>query len=159
MGEISGDGTAVQGLGGASGYGETALARGDEGFVQGDISAVFEDGIVIDGVTYAGNDLFISTDGFVTFGSGVASLPADPASLTMPFLAPFMADIDTRLDGEGAESGQIWLDVDTVQDCVTITWEDVGFYRRNATFTNTFQLQLFDRGNGSMDVVFRYDSI
>ena len=159
MGEISGDGTAVQGLGGASGYGETALPRGDEGFVQVDISAVFEDGIVIDGVTYGGQDLFISTDGFVTFGSGVASLPDDPASLTMPFIAPFMADIDTRLDGEGTESGQIWLDVDTGQDCVTITWEDVGFYRRNATYTNTFQLQLFDRGNGSMDVVFRYDSI
>lgn len=159
MGEITGDGTAVRGLGGPQGYGETAIPRGDEGFQQVDVSAVFEDGFEIDGVIYDGDALFISTDGFVTFGSGVASLPSNPANLTVPFIAPFMADIDTRLDGEGAESGQIWLDVDEANDCVTITWDDVGFYRRNASLTNTFQLQLFDRGNGAMDVVFRYDSI
>ncbi len=159
MGDITGDGSAVSGLGGPKGYGETALPRGDEGFAQVDVSAVFEDGFVIDGVSYAGDDLYISTDGFVTFGSGAAALPSDPADLTMPFLAPFMADIDTRLDGEGTESGQIWMDVDTAADCVTITWDDVGFYRRNASLTNTFQLQLFDRGNGAMDVVFRYDSV
>ncbi len=159
MGEITGDGTAVTGLGGPMGYGETALPRGDDGFVQVDVSAVFEQGFVIDDVTYGGDDLYISTDGFVTFGTGVSAMPTDPSSLTMPFIAPFMADIDTRLDAEGAESGQIWLDVDTVQDCVTITWDDVGFYRRDAATTNTFQLQLFDRGQGAMDVVFRYDSI
>lgn len=159
MGDITGDGSAVSGLGGPKGYGETALARGDEGYAQVDVSAVFEDGFVIDGVTYDGDALFISTDGFVTFGSGVASLPSNPANLNVPFIAPFMADIDTRLDGEGSESGQVWMDVDTANDCVTITWDDVGFYRRNASLTNTFQLQLFDRGDGAMDVVFRYDSI
>ncbi len=159
MGEITGDGTAVNGLGGPSGFGETALPRGDEGFAQVDVSAVFEDGFVIDGVSYGADDLFISTDGFITFGTGVSAMPSNPSSLPMPFIAPFMADIDTRIDGEGTESGQVWVDIDTAQDCVTITWEDVGFYRRNATYTNTFQLQLFDRGNGAMDVVFRYDSI
>lgn len=159
MGDITGDGTAVSGLGGPEGYGEVALPRGDTGFAQVDVSAVFEDGFIIDGVAYDGDELFISTDGFVTFGTGVDALPGNPASLTMPVIAPFMADIDTRLDGEGAESGQIWLDVDTVNDCVTITWDDVGFYRRNATFTNTFQVQLYDLGDGTMDVVFRYDSI
>ena len=159
MGEISGDGTAVTGLGGPKGYGETALPRGDDGFVPVDVSAVFEDGFLLGGETYGGDELFISTDGFVTFGTGVSQVPDDPGTLTMPFIGPFMADVDTRLDGEGPESGQIWLDVDTVQDCVTITWEEVGFYRRDASLTNTFQLQLFDRGGGAMDVVFRYDSI
>lgn len=159
MTTVTGDGTAQTGLGGPSGFGETALPRGDEGFVQVDVSAVFESGFAIGGTTYGGDALFISTDGFVTFGSGVATLPDDPASLTMPFIAPFMADVDTRIDGEAPESGQTWLDVDTTTDCVTITWEDVGFYRRNATLTNTFQLQLYDAGGGSMDVVFRYESI
>ena len=159
MAEITGDGTATSGLGGPQGYGETAVPRGDEGYAAVDVSAVFQDGFVIGGVTYGGDELFISTDGFVTFGSGVAVLPSNPANLTVPFIAPFMADIDTRLDGEGAESGQVWMDVDTITDCVTITWDDVGFYRRNASLTNTFQLQLYDRGNGSMDVVFRYDSV
>lgn len=159
MGEITGDGTAVDTLGGPSGYGETALPRGDEGYVAIDVTAVFEDGIVIGEEVYLDGEVFVSTDGFITFGTGVAVLPDDPASLTVPFIAPFMADVDTRIDGEGAESGQIWLDIDTAADCITITWEDVGFYRRNATYTNTFQLQLYDVGNGAMDVVFRYESI
>jgi serralysin len=159
MGAVTGDGTAVRGLGGASGYGETALPRGDTGYAKVDVSAVFEKGFLLDGVTYHANELFISTDGFVTFGAGVDAMPNNAKNLTVPFIAPFMADVDTRLDGEGTESGQIWLDVDTAKDCVTITWEDVGFYRRNATYTNTFQLQLYDRGGGSMDVVFRYESI
>ena len=159
MGTITGNGTAVTGLGGPAGYGETALPRMDQGYMQVDVSAVFEDGFYIGGTVYSGDELFISTDGFITFGTGVAVAPTDPASLTCPFIAVFMADVDTRIDGEGAESGQIWLDVDTVNDCVTITWDDVGFYRRNATETDTFQIQLYDRGGGSMDVVFRYEDI
>ena len=92
MGTITGDGTAVTGLGGAAGYGETALARGDEGFVQVDVSAVFELGFALGGVLYSGEALFISTDGFVSFGAGVSALPANPATLEVPFLAAFMAD-------------------------------------------------------------------
>lgn len=159
MAEITGDGTPVQGLGGALGFGETALARGDEGFAQIDASAVFEAGLNLGDTVFAANALFVSTDGLITFGAGVSVLPSDPSALTMPFLAPFLADIDTRLDGEGAESGQIWVDVDSVQDCVTITWADVGFYRRNASATNSFQVQLFDLGGGAVDVVFRYGSV
>lgn len=159
MDEITGDGTAVDTLGGPSGYGEIALPRGDEGSVAIDVTAVFEDGIVVAGEVYGAGDVYVSTDGLITFGEGVAVLPDDLADLTMPFIAPFLADVDTRIDGEGAESGQIWLDIDTAADCITITWEDVGFYRRNATATNTFQVQLYDAGGGAMDVVIRYESI
>ena len=159
MGTISGDGTAVTGLGGADGYGETALPRGDDVYAQVDVSAVFESGFTLDGVHYDGSDLFISTDGFVTFGTGVSAAPANPANLTTPFLAIFMADVDTRIDGEAPDSGQIWVDVDPVADCVTITWEDVGFYRRDASETDTFQMQLYDRGGGAMDVVYRYENV
>ena len=159
MGTITGNGTAITGLGGVAGYGETAITRSDDGFTQVNVSAVFESGFDIGGTIYGGNQFYISTDGFVTFGGGVSGLPTNPATLTVPFLAIFMADVDTRLDGEGAESGQVWLDVDTVQDCVTITWDDVGFYRRNASETNTFQMQLFDRGAGTFDVVYRFEDI
>ena len=149
----------MTGLGGADGYGETALPRGDDTYAQVDVSAVFETGFTLDGVHYDADAFFISTDGFVTFGTGVSAAPATPSSLTTPFLAIFMADVDTRTDGEAPESGQIWVDVDPVADCVTITWEDVGFYRRDASETNTFQMQLYDRGGGSMDVVYRYENI
>lgn len=155
MGVITGNGTAIKGLGGAAGYGETALARGDDIVARVDVSAVFGAGFTLGGVNYSGNQLYISTDGLVSFGAGQAGIAAPAA----PYLAIFNADVDTRLDGEGAESGGVWLDVDTVQDCVTITWDQVGFYRRNASLTNTFQMQLFDRSDGNFDVVYRYQNI
>ena len=113
----------------------------------------------IGGVHYTGSDLYISTDGLISFGAAVSGVVSNPSTVTAPFFAIFNGDVDTRLDGEGAESGGIWLDVDTAQDCVTITWDHVGFYRRNATLTDTFQMQLFDRGGGAFDVVYRYQGI
>lgn len=159
MAQITGGGTAVTGLGGARGYGETMLARADEGSTRLDLSAVFENGFVLDGIAYPATDIYLCTDGILSFGAAITGLPKDPAALNLPFIAAFLADIDTRLDGEGGESGPIWLDIDAGADVVTITWDDVGFYRRNATLTNTFQLQLFDQGGGSFDVVLRYQSI
>jgi serralysin len=159
MGDITGNGTAVTGLGGAAGYGEVMLPRGDDTVAQVNVSAVFESGFSIGGAQYGADRLFISTDGLISFGTGFSGVAANASAIAAPFFAIFNADVDTRLDGEGAESGGIWLDVDTVQDCVTITWDHVGFYRRNATATNTFQMQLFDRGNGSFDVVYRYQDI
>ncbi len=159
MGEISGNGTAVTGLGGAAGYGETLLPRGDDSVAQVDVTAVFGAGFMLGTTHFDGTQLFVSTDGMVSFGAGFSGVAADPASIPAPFFAIFNGDVDTRLDGEGAESGGVWLDVDTVQDCITITWDHVGFYRRNASLTDTFQLQIFDRGGGSFDVVYRYQSI
>ena len=159
MGEVTGNGTAVTGLGGAKGFGEVELPRGDDVVANVDVSAVFESGFLLGGVHYDANALFISTDGLVSFGTGLSGVAANAEAMAAPFLAIFHADVDTRLDGEGAESGGVWLDVDTVQDCVTITWDHVGFYRRNATVTNTFQMQLFDRGNGGFEVVYRYQDI
>lgn len=160
MTAITGNGTAQTGLGGAAGYGELALTRADDGSYAIDTSAVFENGITLAGTAYAANALFVSLDGFLTFGAGAVGLPSDPATqLNTPFIAAFLADIDTRLDGEGAESGPVWVDIDPVADVVTITWQDVGFYRRNADLTNTFQIQLFDQGAQGVDVVLRYQSI
>ena len=159
MGDITGNGTAVTGLGGAAGFGEVSLPRGDDTVAQVNVAAVFDSGFLIGGVRYGADQLYISTDGLISFGTGFSGVAATASAIAAPFFAIFNADVDTRLDGEGAESGGIWLDIDMVQDCVTITWDDVGFYRRNATATNTFQIQLFDRGNGGFDVVYRYQDI
>ena len=156
---VSGNGTPVTGLGGVSGYGEITLARDDDGTHQVDVSAVFESGFVLGGVTYAATDLFVNTNGSVSFGAGIADVMLSLSDISAPFIAPFMADVDTRLDGEGPESGPIHVDVDSVADVVTITWDRVGFYRRDASLTNTFQLQLMDRGNGTFDIAIRYGDI
>lgn len=156
---VIGNGEPVSGLGGPLGYGEITLGRDDDGSHQIDLSAVFENGIVIDGVTYDARDVFVNTNGSISFGEGIGELPTDLSALLMPYLAVFMADVDTRIDGEGPESGQIYVDVDPVSDVVTITWVSVGFYRRDASLTNTFQVQLMDRGDGTFDLVYRYGDI
>lgn len=159
MPTILGDGTARTGLGGAQGFGEIMMAPSDDASLRVDVSAVFENGFAFGGTVQDAREFHVSTDGLVTFGAAPTGVQADLAALSLPFIAAFHADVDTRLDGEGAESGPVWIDVDPTADAVTITWADVGFYRRNATLTNTFQLQLFDLGNGGMDIVLRYQSI
>ncbi|KIC43928.1 nidogen-like domain-containing protein, partial [Tateyamaria sp. ANG-S1] len=157
---ISGDGTAQRDLGGARGFGETQVGRNDDGSLQADVSNVFENGLHFMGAHFNANALHLNTNGTVSFSSAYGEYPTDLNTLPdQPLIAPFWGDVDTRLDGEGAESGAIWLDVDPVADIVTITWDQVGVYRRNAEMTNTVQLQLFDRGGGDFDIVFRYEQI
>lgn len=159
MTAVTGDGNVVTGLGGAAGFGEIMLTRADDASLRVDTSAVFEDGFQFGAQHYSGNDLFVSTNGIVGFGAAITGVMGQLSAITPPFIAAFHADVDTRLDGEGAESGPIWVDVDPTQDIVTITWQEVGFYRRNASHTNTFQLQLYDQGEDGLSIVLRYDSI
>ncbi len=159
MTAVTGDGTAMGGLGGPAGFGETMLARADDGSLQIDGSAVFQDGIRLGSTTYAADQLFVSTNGLVSFGAAFSGVADGLEAIPMPFIAAFHADVDTRLDGEGAESGPVWVDVDPARDVVTITWQEVGFYRRDARLTNTFQLQLYDQGDAGFDIVLRYDSV
>ncbi|WP_371158185.1 calcium-binding protein [Jannaschia sp. 2305UL9-9] len=156
---ITGMGTAQTGLGGPRGFGETELPRADDGSLRLDLSAVFGAGLSMFGQTHAAGDVFLNANGTLSFGSAFGAYPTDDPLPDRTLIAPFWADMDTRLDGEGAESGGVWLDVDAGADVVTITWDGVGAYRRDATVANTVQLQLFDRGGGNLDVVFRYQSI
>ena len=121
MGQITGNGTAVTGLGGAAGYGELMISGLDEGSVQIDARAVFENGLTIGGVTYAADKLFVNVNGMLGIGGAISGLPIDLAAMTFPFIAPFKADVDIRLDGEGAESGPIWVDIEPINDVITKT--------------------------------------
>lgn len=159
MTEITGTGRAVSGLGGAAGFGEIMLSRADDASLRVDVGAVFEDGFQFGASHFDADKLFVSTDGLVSFGAATQGVQGTLADLATPFIAAFHADVDTRLDGEGAESGPVWVDIDPVGDVVTITWQEVGFYRRNASQTNTFQLQLYDQGADGMDIVLRYDTV
>ena len=158
--EITGNGTVVTGLGGARGFGETEIARSDDSSVQLSLGAVFGGGLNYLGRDYAADQLWLNTNGTLTFGARFAAYPtATNGTPGRDMIAPFWSDVDTRLDGEGFESGGVWVDVDAVGDVVTITWEAVGVYRRRADTPNTFQVQLFDRGGGDFDIVYRYDTI
>ena len=157
---VSGNGTAVTGLGGEQGYGETKLARSDDGSLNIDVSSIFESGFNFFDTAYLGNDFFVNTNGSVSFGTALEQYPTiENQASFYDIIAPFWADVDTRIDGEGPESGHVWVDLDDVSDTVTITWENVGSYRRNADQTNLFQLQLVDQGSGDFDIIIRYEQI
>ena len=156
---VTGNGTAVSGLGGPAGYGEIMLSRADDASLRVNVGAVFQDGFQFGATHYAANALYVSTNGLVSFGGAVNGVQSNLAGLNRPFIAAFHADVDTRLDGEGPESGPVWVDIDPVSDVVTITWQEVGFYRRNASHTNTFQMQLYDQGEDGIDIVLRYEAV
>lgn len=156
---VSGNGTAVTGLGGVSGYGEIMLSRADDASLRVNVGAVFENGFQFGAEHFAADELFVSTNGLISFGAAVNGVQASLAAITRPFIAAFHADVDTRLDGEGPESGPVWVDIDPAADVVTITWQDVGYYRRNASLTNTFQLQLYDLGADGIAIVLRYEEV
>ena len=156
---IEGDGTAIRGLGGPQGYGEMQVPRSDDGSLRVDMGAVFEDGLFHFGHRHAADRVFVNTNGTLSLGEAFGDYPKAAPGPLPDLIAPFWGDVDTRLDGEGAESGPIWVDVDPVADRVSVTWQAVGVYRRTADSPNTFQLQLIDRGAGDFDIVFRYQAI
>lgn len=53
----------------------------------------------------------------------------------------------------------VYRDIDTVNDRIVVTWDDVGYYSSQTDKLNAFQLILDDRGNGNFDITFRYEDI
>ena len=154
------NGTAITGLGGPADYGEIEVPRGDDSSLRLDLRTIFEDGFNYFGRSYGAQDLFVNTNGTLSFGGARLEYPTlSNNNMSRDMLAPFWGDVDTRLDGEGAESGSIWVDLDTARDTVTITWDKVGVYRRDATVANRFQVQLTDLGGGDFTILYRYESV
>ena len=81
--------TMNSGLGGAAGYGEqsfrTSTVSGnlDDGFVTVNVTSVFgAGGMNINGTNYT--SIFISSNGLITFASGVTSYTVSYTHLTLP---------------------------------------------------------------------------
>lgn len=152
-------------LGGTAGFGENSIARNDDGSFLLNITSVFENGINFYGTNYT--SLYINTNGNVTFGSAQSTYtPTGLAGATRPMIAAFFADVDTRggattpsAGGTSTGSNLIWYDLDTVNDVITITWDDVGYYNRKIDKLNAFQLQLIDLGSGEWTVRFIYENV
>lgn len=158
-GAVTGSGDLVTGLGGTAGFGESVLARGDDGYTSVSIGSLFGGGLNFYGTTWT--SLFVNMNGSVSFGNGLlAYSPNTIAYGSTPVIAPFWADIDTRSGAlQGQESGAVHVDFDWTNKVLTVTWDRVNSYDRNGTAQNSFQLQIFGRGGGDFDIVFRYDAI
>ncbi len=167
--QVRGDGTLVGGLGGARGFGEGTLDRQDDSpSAEVDIRSVFgSDGISFFGREFA--SVFVNNNGNVTFSAAQSTFTpfVITGATSNPIIAPFFADIDTRLpaDGSGepqppAGADQVFWDLDAAAKTFTVTWDSVGYYNAQTEKLNSFQLQLIDRGgSGDFDIVFRYQSM
>lgn len=147
-------GTPVTGNGTLVAAGGSALPTNDDGTSLVDMSAVFEEGLNFFGVEYDASQIYVNTNGNITFGSGLSQYtPSGISAGSLPIIAAFWADVDTRA------GSPVYVDVNAETDVVTITWENVGFYNQHAEPSNSFQMQLYDRGSGDFDIVFRYEDI
>ncbi len=83
--------------------------------------------------------LFINNNGNVTFGGGASAYSAAPLNSqnTRPMIAPFWSDLDTR--GGSAGAGVYYS---LTASKMVVTWNKMGFYSRNYSGLNTFQLVL-----------------
>jgi len=156
----------VNGLGGDAGFGENSLSRNDDGSRFIDLSGVFDAPLNFYGTEF--DSLYLNNNGNVTINRSQSTYT--PVVLTgntdNPIIAPFFADVDTRggpatptPGGNSTGSNRVFYDLDEVNGVFTATWDDVGFYSRDNSLLNAFQLSLSDRGNGDFDIEFRYEVI
>lgn len=107
-------------------------------------------------------ELYINNNGNVTFDNSLSTFtPFDLNSTTRQIIAPFFADVDTRVAGEPVTYGP-----GTFQGrpAFGVNWINVDYYfsSSNNTNRNSFQLILVNRsdtGAGNFDIVFNYDQI
>jgi len=116
--------------------------------------------VIFGGAPYS--KVYIDNNGFVRFRQ-------DPIpwwlirvweNTTIPVIAPFLADVDTRPTGtQPVTYGQITF---AGRSALCINWVQVGYYDRHADKLNSFQLILVDRSDielGAFDIVMNYDSM
>lgn len=173
----------VNGLGGSVGFGEYYLSRNDDSYQTGvDLTGVFGSaGLNFFGTQY--NYVSINNNGNVTLSnysySGLSTYtPFGLANGGYAIIAPFFADVDTRLytnystapaeayqitptpGGNSVGSDLVWYDLDSSgYGKLTVTWDDVGYYYTNTDKLNAFQLQLIGKGAGNFDIVYRYEAV
>ena len=160
----------ISGLGGSEGFGENFLDRNDDGSTLSiDVSSVFPNGLTFFGNTY--DDLYVNNNGNVTFEGSLGTFtPFGIPGSTIPIIAPFFADVDTRggevnptPGGTSQGSNLAWYDLDEANGRFTVTYDDVGYFGVHTDLLNAFQLILKDasddpgRSPGDFDIEFRYE--
>jgi len=158
----------VNGLGGASGFGEGELPGNDDdssGAI--DITSLFG----TDGLNFFGRaftSLYINNNGYITFGAPSGDVIGAPMSghALPPRIAGLWCDLDSRgWDsvttplGTSTGSDRVYYDLDATSGTFTATWDDVGHYPFQQDRVNAFQIQLVNRGHGDFDIVLRYEAV
>ncbi|MDD2872805.1 MAG: nidogen-like domain-containing protein [Azoarcus sp.] len=140
-----------------SGFNSNTLARNDDGS-----TGVVNLGFTANFFGLSFDTVYVNNNGNVTFDQSLITYtPFDLTSTSRQIIAPFFADVDTRVAGEAVTYGSGSYEGRTA---FGVNWVDVDYYSSNIEHTarNTFQLILVDRsdvGAGDFDIVFNYDKI
>ena len=107
------------------------------------------------GTTYT--SLYVNNNGIVTFGASDSNAynPQNIASIPVPVIAPFYADVDTTATGTvtygtGTYDGQA---------AFMVNWTGVGYAIDENDKTDTFQLVIVSEGAGNFDIYFDYGAM
>ena len=156
----------INGLGGTAGFGENNLPVNDDESLFINLSTTFPNGIKFAGVVYTG--VYLNNNGNLTFGSSLLDYTptAISANTSRPILAAWFADVDTRGSGMTASAGgnstgsnRVWYDQDAASGTATFTWDDVGYYNRETSKKNAFQIRLIRQGTVDFNLEFRYENL
>ena len=119
-------------------------------------------GFTVDFLGATHGSLYVNNNGNVTFDGPLSTYtPFDLLSTSRSILAPFFADVDTRL-GNIVQYGAGTVDGRTA---FGVTWPGVRCYSASSTEgagLNEFQVLLINRsdtGTGNFDIEFNYDQI
>lgn len=105
------------------------------------------------------SNAYVNHNGNITFEGAFGDFtPQAISALSVPIIAPFWADVDTR------GTGTITYGRDTVNNrpAFAVTWNAVGYFSAQTNRTNTFQVVLIDRsdtGTGNFDIEMNYGQI
>jgi len=116
------------------------------------------------GVNFYGDtfeSLYVNNNGNVTFDAPLSTYtPFGLAGTNRAIIAPFFADVDTRV-GSTVHYG--WGETTYAgHRAFCVNWVNVGYYSMHTDKLNSFQLvivQREDAGPGDVDIVFNYDQI
>jgi hypothetical protein len=105
--------------------------------------------------------VYVNNNGNLTFGFSNSSFTqlGIIGDTTLPIIAPFYADVDTRYGGGTVSYGKTTFNG---RQAFGVTWDDVEGYNLASNFKNSFQVLLVNRsdvGQGDFDIVFNYDKI
>lgn len=135
---------------------DNTLARNDDGST-GLVNIGFN--INFFGSNYS--SLYVNNNGNTTFTGRLSTYtPFGITGGSMPMLAPFFADVDTR----NAASAMVQYGQDIIggRNAFGVNWINVGYYSTQADKLNSFQLVMIDRSDiasGDFDFEFNYDQI
>ena len=114
-----------------------------------DLTTTFENDFQWGGQSYTG--LRAYTGGKIQFGNG--------AGWQNTYIAPANFLQDTRNTPSWAVDPGIWIENNTARDSIVITWKDVAVNPYNGGRTNTYQIELLDRGNGDTEIIYRFNDM